>query len=303
MSQCGVSMLTIRKVLCYEVFDYFGIQRFFDTVAKAILHFAFSLVSWEICGTAPEINSRASGSSRLSTCDTNIGWRYFTSWVSSFDKYCQIFNSLSSQLPWLTIVVVTAPVSSLLQLHRLFFLALNHFRWLDVELWNEYWYKWSYAIHLQRLSKMLCLWQDKWEKSMAHEWKKKRETWRIISPKSPSSTAATATVTCTTVHPAVTNGLPKIRVLSCPSVLIPESSICASLCLSAKSCAECRARKKAIMYNTAPRMTKRSPTLQKKEWLKSITEVWDMVKIPGVTVDDVQASNRKVKETNGSGWK
>lgn len=93
--------------------------------------------------------------------------------------------------------------------------------------------------------------------------KEKMQTWRIMSPKSPSSTTATATVTCTTVHPAVTNGLPKTRVPSCPCVLIPESSNCASLCLSAKSCEECRERKKAITNKTAPRMTKRSPTSRK----------------------------------------
>lgn len=95
--------------------------------------------------------------------------------------------------------------------------------------------------------------------------KKNYGTRRIIRTKSPSSTAATTTETCTTLHPAVTNGLPKIRVPSRPCVLIPESSRYASLSLSAKSCAECRARKYAMTNKRTARIAKRSPTVEKKK--------------------------------------
>jgi len=76
----------------------------------------------------------------------------------------------------------------------------------------------------------------------------------------PISTAATTAETWSTIHPAVTNGRPYIRDVSCPTVWIPSSTDAASLCLSAKSWAEWRARKNAKIKRRAPSIANRSPT-------------------------------------------
>jgi len=52
-----------------------------------------------------------------------------------------------------------------------------------------------------------------------------------------------------------------MRPSSCPLVLIQTSNSAAPLYRSAKSCAECRERRNAMMKRRAERMTKRSPTV------------------------------------------
>lgn len=69
------------------------------------------------------------------------------------------------------------------------------------------------------------------------------------------------TVTCITIHPAVTKGRPNIRVPAWPFVFMQLSSRYASLFRSAKSCVECRERKNAKTKRSPPRMANSNPTV------------------------------------------
>lgn len=75
------------------------------------------------------------------------------------------------------------------------------------------------------------------------------------------STAATTTVTCTTTQPAVINGRPNTRPFSWPTVGSPRSRATCSLCLSAKSCTEWRARTNERRKRRPPSNAKRRPTV------------------------------------------
>lgn len=61
------------------------------------------------------------------------------------------------------------------------------------------------------------------------------------------STANTTTESSATIHPAVTNGRPKMRLPVWPTVLIALSCAAGLRWLSAKSCLECRCLKYARM--------------------------------------------------------
>ena len=97
---------------------------------------------------------------------------------------------------------------------------------------------------------------------MSQERKLTEISCRRISASRAISTAATTTVTCTTIQPAVTKGRPKTRVPSWPFVWMALSKRWDSLCRSAKSWMECRDRKKEMTNKTPPSTAKSSPTTE-----------------------------------------
>ena len=90
----------------------------------------------------------------------------------------------------------------------------------------------------------------------------------MIRTSNTSSTAATTDETATTIHPAVTNGGPKIRLSSCPTVSMTDSGGYGFRARSEKSRLDWRALMYARTPSKEPRIANMRPT---KELYRSKT--------------------------------
>lgn len=94
-------------------------------------------------------------------------------------------------------------------------------------------------------------------------WEKRCHHICSMRTRRPISTANTTQATEITIHPAVTNGLPKIRESGWPTVLITSAGSYDDVPVprgSAKSCREWRSRIKESTKRRAPRIVNKRPT-------------------------------------------